>query len=185
MQQTNTIQKHYSFADYYNWNDGIRWELIDGIPHAMAAASNDHQRISMRLSRVFSNFLNGKKCEVFAAPFDVRLNAHTKDNTIFQPDLTIVCDQTKLQGHGCMGAPDMVIEIISKSTRRMDRIIKLEKYKQAGVGEYWIVDQEKNNIDVFILKNGEYIRTTFGQSATITVKTLPELVVNVTEVFDI
>jgi Uma2 family endonuclease len=126
----------------------------------MAAPSVSHQRISRELIIQIGNFLRGKPCEVFAAPFDVRLfpQEDNRDDTVVQPDITVVCDSSKLaNGKACKGAPDMVIEIISDSSILVDRTVKLEKYRAAGVREYWIVDPETLDALVSILEKGTYV----------------------------
>ena len=182
-EKSDKLGQGYTFKDYYNWDDDKRWELIDGIPHAMAAPSNNHQRVLGRLYLIFGNYLRGKKCEVFLSPFDVRLNASDKDNTVVQPDLTIVCDPNKLKGHGCKGVPDMVIEIISKSSEKMDKVVKFKKYQEAGVKEYWILDNDRCIVDVFVLKKGNYFCKTYESNDKVVVGILPELEIDLMDVF--
>jgi len=156
-------KKRYTYDDYCSWDDDKRWELIDGVPYAMSAPTIRHQEISMNLSREFSIFLRGKKCKVFASPIDVRLNAEKGDDTVVQPDLIIVCDSSKLEDNkACKGAPDLVVEILSPSTASIDLVIKLNKYQEAGVKEYWIVDPESNTVQVFTLEGSNYIVHAYG-----------------------
>ncbi|MDR0310315.1 MAG: Uma2 family endonuclease, partial [Acidobacteriota bacterium] len=108
--------ERYTYADYASWDTEERYELIDGVPYLMSPAPlRKHQSILFELSGQFRNFLKGKPCKAFAAPFDVRLNADTYDDTVVQPDLVVICDKLKLDAKGCVGAPDMVIEILSPS----------------------------------------------------------------------
>lgn len=150
----------YTFADVLSWDDGERAELIDGEVFLMAPApSRAHQEISMELSRQFANYLEGKKCKAYHAPFDVRLfeqegNSPEDVDTVVEPDITIVCDPSKLDDRGCKGAPDMVVEILSPSTQRHDRLVKLGLYQRAGVREYWIVDPDSQTVQVFTLSDG-------------------------------
>lgn len=152
-------KEHYTFADYLEWNEDERIEMIDGECISMATPSSDHQRIRMALSAQLYNYLEGKKCEVFAAPFDVRPFEQDGDSpedvtTVLQPDISVVCDKSKNDKFGCKGAPDMVIEILSPSTRRHDQLVKLNLYQKAGVREYWIVSPEEETVKVFLLENG-------------------------------
>ena len=115
----------YTYGDYLSWPDEERWELIDGIPHSMSPApSRVHQEISMELARQIANHLIGKNCRVYAAPFDVRLpKGGEKDEqieTVVQPDLVVVCDESKLDERGCKGPPDLIIEILSPHTAAKD-----------------------------------------------------------------
>jgi Uma2 family endonuclease len=157
----------YTYADYASWDlpPRERYELYKGAPMAMAAPNRPHQRVSMNISLEFSGFLKGKKCEVFAAPFDVRLfpRADKKDMTVVQPDVLVVCDKKKLSKLGCDGPPDLVVEILSPSTRRHDLIYKLNLYEEAGVREYWIVDPELKTVQQYILQSNGYLARTFGE----------------------
>ena len=117
------------------------------------------QEILMELSRQLANFLEGKKCKVYPAPFAVRLFEKDGDtpedvDTMVEPDISVVCDHDKLDKHGCKGAPDLVVEVLSPSTQRHDRLVKLDLYQRAGVREYWIVDPDSSTVQVFMLKAG-------------------------------
>ncbi|MCL1852402.1 MAG: Uma2 family endonuclease [Peptococcaceae bacterium] len=159
--------KRYTYSDYLSWDDGVRYELIDGIPYMLAAPSQAHQAISAELTFQFVSFLKGKPCKVFAAPFDVRLNARDGDDTVVQPDLLVVCEMSKLDGKACVGAPDMVVEIMSPSSSRQDKMVKLNLYKKAGVREYWIVDGDTQTVQVCILKDGEYIVRAYADTVPV------------------
>lgn len=152
-------ERLYTFADYLKWNDGKRYELIDGQVYILAPApSPEHQRISGELYRQISNYLLDKDCQVFAAPFDVRLpEGEERDEeilTIVQPDILVVCDKSKLDQRGLKGAPDMVIEIVSPSTAGRDRGVKRDLYERNGVREYWLVDYSNKTIEVYLLNEG-------------------------------
>lgn len=156
------MKRQTTFADYLALTDGRRYELIDGELRAMTSPSPRHQEISGELLRQLANFLEGKKCRVYPAPFDVRLFEQEGDapediTTVVQPDLLVVCDPSKIDDHGCKGAPDLIIEILSPSTQRHDRLVKLNLYQRAGVKEYWIVSPESQTAEVLLLENGSLI----------------------------
>lgn len=145
----------YTFADCLTWKDRERMEIIHGETFMMAPPSRLHQEISMELSRQLANFLEGKKCRVYPAPFGVRLFEEDGDqpedvDTMVEPDISVVCDMSKLDDHGCKGAPDLIIEILSPSTQRHDQLVKLDLYQQAGVREYWIVDPKNKTVRVML-----------------------------------
>ncbi len=149
----------YTFADCLIWDENERAEIIDGEVFMMAPPSRTNQEISGALFAQLYNFLEGKKCRVYAAPFAVRLfekdGQRPEDvDTMVEPDLSVVCDSDKLDKRGCKGAPDLVIEILSPFTRRNDRFVKLGLYQRAGVREYWIVDPEYKSVQVFTLDDG-------------------------------
>ena len=176
----------YTFADYMAWDDGARYELIDGIAYAMSPSPNwIHQNICVKIVSRIANFLEGKPCMVFASPFDVRLNADGEDDTVVQPDILVVCDRKKLdpKGYGYRGAPEMVVEIVSPSTARMDRLVKYKKYQQFGVKEYWIVYPATRTVEVHLLANGQYIKKVYDETDTVPVHVLEGCLINFAEVF--
>ena len=142
-------QEIYTVDDIYNLPDGKRAELIDGKIYYMSPPSRIHQKISMFLSSEISEYIkkNNGDCEVYAAPFAVFLNEN--DKNYVEPDISVICDLSKLDEKGCHGAPDWIIEIVSKSSKTRDYMTKLFKYRTAGVREYWIVDSEKNMTTVY------------------------------------
>jgi Uma2 family endonuclease len=155
--------KRYTYADYLTWMDDTRREIYDGIVKMMTPAPNiKHQGISFNLSRLMGNYLVNKSCRGFAAPSDVRLpkKKNKSDETIYtvlQPDLYVVCDLSKLDDRGCLGAPDLVIEITSPKTARRDLKDKYQIYEQHGVREYWIVNPSDENVMTFVLDaNGKF-----------------------------
>ena len=152
---------NWTYKDYKNWElkPGERYEIINGIAYAMSAPNTEHQRISMFLSGVLYNYLNGKICQPFAAPYDVRLfyKEDEGDNTVVQPDLIVVCDPEKLGKEGCRGAPDLVIEILSPSNSAIEMNRKLNIYRKAGVPEIWIIDPEEKQIDVYHFVVNRYV----------------------------
>ncbi len=142
-------EKSYTIEDIYALPNGQRAELIDGRMYMMAPPSTTHQRISYSLARKISDYIDQKNggCEVFLAPFAVFLNKN--DINYVEPDISVICDKSKLDEKGCNGAPDWVIEIVSPSTSQMDYGIKLFKYRTAGVREYWIVNPLKQTVTVY------------------------------------
>lgn len=145
----------YTFADCLTWNENERIEIIDGKTFMMATPSRIHQKISGELFRQLANYLEGKKCEAYPAPFGVRLfeqegNRPEDVDTVVEPDISVICDRNKLDKHGCKGAPDLIVEILSPSSLRHDRLVKLNLYQRAGVREYWIVDPENRSVMVFL-----------------------------------
>ncbi|WP_042344549.1 Uma2 family endonuclease, partial [Capnocytophaga canis] len=135
----------YTYADYLLWKFEERVELLKGKIFKMSPApSLKHQKISMNLSGLLWQFLRGKKCQLFSAPFDVRLPKKEEkgDNihTVVQPDLCIICDESKLDERGCIGAPDLIIEILSPGNSKKEMKNKFELYQESGVEEYWIVN---------------------------------------------
>ena len=149
--------KYYTVEDYFNMPDDIRAELINGQLFHMATPSTLHQRISHDLCFAITSYIKSKggECEVFPAPFAVQLSA--KDDTVVEPDITVICDTDKLTDRGCVGAPDWVIEIVSPSSVKHDYITKLNLYNNAGVCEYWIVDAMQERIYVYDMHSSNFI----------------------------
>lgn len=142
-------ENSYTIEDIYTLPDGQRAELIDGTMYMMAPPKRIHQEIVIELSTVINTYIKNKRgeCKVYPAPFAVFLNSD--DKNYVEPDISVICDKTKLTDDGCNGAPDWIIEVVSPSSRRMDYILKLFKYRSAGVREYWIVDPDKNRVTVY------------------------------------
>jgi len=153
----------YSYADYLTWRFDEYVELIKGKIFKMSPAPlNYHQRVSSNIHSEIGFYLKKKKCKVFSAPFDVRLLKEIKEDkdvfTVVQPDICIICDSDKLdpKGRGCIGAPDLIIEILSKSTSKKDYNDKYNLYEEAGVREYWIVSPSEKFVSVYDLINDKY-----------------------------
>lgn len=153
---------NYSFADYLSWQLEEMVELIRGkvFRQAAAAPRRVHQELSMILSNKFFEFLKGKSCKVFAAPFDVRLpvasNRHEDIATVVQPDLCVVCDPDKLDMLGCLGGPDLIVEILSPGNNKKELQLKYEVYEASGVKEYWIIHPDERTLFIYTLKGGKY-----------------------------
>ena len=180
----------FTYADYLTWDEDERIELIDGEAVMMAPPSTSHQIISMEISRQLANFLEGKKCLAVAAPFDVRLFEHKEDHpqdvkTVVQPDLSIVCKKNgQVDGKGIHGAPDLVIEILSPSTKQYDCLVKYKLYQQAGIKEYWIVDPDKKLVLVYTLVDGQYyVPEVYTAKDSVPVGVLEDCAVDLTAVF--
>lgn len=154
------LTKTYTYFDYLQWEFSERVELIRGFIRKMSPTPNlNHQRISQNLSGCFYENFKRKPCDVFVAPFDVRLPIATskQDTTVVQPDLCIICDESKLDFRGCNGTPDLIVEIISPSNSKHDVHTKFNLYQESGVKEYWIIEPYDKIIFVYTLTNGEYI----------------------------
>ena len=141
--QTDSL---FTYADYRDWElaEGERYELIYGEAFAMAAPGERHQLVLGELFAQFHAYLKGKPCKVFPAPYDVRLfyREDDCDDTVVQPDITVVCDEKKRGGEGCRGAPDLVVEILSPSNSASEMGRKFRLYRNAGVREYWVLSPE-------------------------------------------
>jgi Uma2 family endonuclease len=186
------LTKRYSYADYLTWMDDVRRELYNGFIQLMSPSpSRKHQKLSINLVRICSNYLFGKKCEVYHAPSDVRLpqNKNQDDKTIYtvvQPDIYVVCDLSKLDDKGCLGAPDFIIEIVSAKNSKRDIKDKFEIYQEHGVREYWIVNPNDENVNVFVLgETGKFeFKGLFAGDDKIPVNIFDgDLKVDLTEVF--
>jgi len=176
-------KERYTYKDYCQWNDGERWELIDGIAYNMSPApSFRHQTISINLSTIINLALKGKKCRPGAAPTDVILS---EDNVV-QPDLFIVCDRKKITEQNIQGAPDVVFEIISPFTSKKDRWEKKALYERFGVKEYIIVYPEGNYVERYLLEaDGSYNKgELLEENDTLHLKAVPGLEIPLPEVFE-
>ena len=190
------LKEYYTYADYLEWDEDVRAEIIYGSVYMMSPPLTVHQRISMRLSRIFSQFLQGKTCEVFAAPFGVRLfpREDKSDDTVVEPDIVVICAPGKIDVRGCKGPPDLIIEILSPSNTRKERLIKFDLYLKARVREYWIVSPETQEVEVHVLDNGRYFTQGYGLNEPdvkdderiqeiIPVTVLPGLEIDVKDIF--
>ncbi|OXA75001.1 restriction endonuclease [Flavobacterium branchiophilum] len=181
------LTKEYTFSDYLQWQFTERVELLKGFIKQMSPApSRKHQTVSRNLSGIFYNFLYKKPCNFFSAPFDVRLPfaSAKKDTTVVQPDLCIICDESKLDDYGCNGAPDLIVEIVSPNNSKYDVDTKFKLYQEAGVMEYWIVQTEMKTVLVYRLQNGIYVGSKpFAEGEIIESPLFPEMTIAVDEVF--
>lgn len=181
--------KKYTYGDYLKWDDKERWEIIDGMPMMQAAPTWQHQSVSGQLLKQVLSYLDGKSCQAFAAPFDLRIpNEEEKDEDttlVVQPDILIVCDKKGLKGTGYYGIPDMIIEITSPSTAKIDKIFKFNHYEKAGVREYWIVEPDTKLINVFTLQdNKRYGRPdVYSETDNIKVSIFSDMTIDLLSVF--
>jgi Uma2 family endonuclease len=177
----------YTYMDYKAWElaPGERYERIDGVAYAMAAPSAYHQAILMELSRQIANFLHGKPCKVYPAPYDVRLfyEKDESDDTVVQPDITLVCDAWKRGPEGCRGAPDLVVEIVSPSNTADEMTRKFELYRRAGVREYWVVYPKTKSLHVHLFENNAITTRVYGVKDTVRVNSRPGLEIALEPVF--
>ena len=150
------LKNHYTSEDYWNLPEGERAELIDGKFYDMAPPSRIHQEISGQIYKTITNYIDARRgsCKVYAAPFAVNLDADDKDWV--EPDISVICDPDKLTDRGCSGAPDLIFEIVSPSSRKLDYGIKNGIYSQSGVREYWIVDPKRETVLCYYFEGDDY-----------------------------
>jgi Uma2 family endonuclease len=186
------LSKQYSYADYLTWQFTERVELLKGFIRKISAPSVKHQKISRQLARPLLNFFSKSDCNVFYAPFDVRLynsrqlKLADKDiYTVVQPDLCVICDAEKLDERGCSGAPDWIIEILSPGNPQTDLRDKYALYQENGVREYWIVFPNEQIVEQFVLQNGAYyLHAAYGKEDTALPLLFPELSISLQDVFE-
>ena len=189
MEVSEAIKKYdpkrpYTYADYITWEDDPRCELIDGEVIVMEAPSIEHQRISKKLFRQLDLFLEGKKCEVFYAPIDVCLSGKGDDDTtVVQPDIVVICDHRILDEKRCNGAPDFVIEILSPSTKKYNKHQKMNKYMNAGVREYWIVDPDSETVAVHVFDRDNFFIGYYEYDESVPVHVLGGFEISLRDVF--
>jgi Uma2 family endonuclease len=164
----------YSYADYLTWEMDSMVELIKGkIFRQSAAPRRIHQEVALQLARKIADYLDDKTCKIFIAPFDVRLPAKSKKPqdifTVVQPDICVVCDPSKLDELGCIGAPDLVVEILSPGNNQKELIHKHDIYEENGVREYWVIHPSEQTLLIYTLTDGKYISSrlyTIGHTVT-------------------
>jgi Uma2 family endonuclease len=185
-------ERPHRYADYKAWelDEGERYELIGGEAYAMSAPNDSHQAISGEIFRQIANYLHGKACKVRAAPYDVRLfyAEDESDDTVVQPDISVICDEKKRGPEGCRGAPDLVIEILSPTNTGEEYVRKFNLYLRAGVREYWVVAPQSKTVQVFELRDGSYRGTFYAAEgaapgAAVPSAVLEGLSISLSEVF--
>lgn len=183
------FSKEYTYADYLKWTFEERLELINGKLFKMSPApSRMHQKLSWEIARGLSGYLNGKSCEAYAAPFDVRLPRKSKNDqdivTVVQPDICVICDPSKLDDKGCLGAPDIVIEILSPGNNQKELKNKYDVYEEAGVREYWLVVPAEKAFWQYILQDGRFVsQRPMTEEDVVTTPVLPGFELNLNELF--
>lgn len=183
-------ETNYTYADYLAWDEG-RWELIDGEVWDMTPApSRLHQEISGELFYILHDFFRGKDCSVYAAPFDVRLpgSDNAEDytvTTVVQPDISVICDQSKLDDQGCAGSPDLIIEILSPATAAKDLKVKRALYERHGVQEYWLVHPtDKVVMSYQLVDDGQYGKAQiFDRDDMLQSTRFEELIIQLSSIF--
>lgn len=181
-QAAHGLTKTFGWSDYQSWDDGLRWELVAGEPFAMSPSpGRKHQTILLRLAQHLAGFLENRPCELFVAPFDVRLSEHD----VVQPDLLVVCDPAQLRETHVAGPPTLIVEIASPATVQHDRLRKLNLYARSGVKEYWLVTPYPSLVEVLLLDGATYrIAAVFGKSDALASPSFPELTIPLEVVFD-
>jgi len=181
------LDKCYTYADYKEWElaEGERFEIIYGEAYAMSAPNTYHQSILMELAKQIAVYLSGKPCKVFPAPFDVRLfyADDESDDTVVQPDITIICDRKKIGPEGGRGAPDFVAEILSPSNTAIEMERKFHLYREAGVREYWVLDTEHKSLHVYNFKNNAIFPRTYKSTDRAKVEIFDDLEIDLEPVF--
>jgi Uma2 family endonuclease len=186
------LEAVYTYADYLRWRLEERVELIKGKIFKMSPApSAKHQRLSGRLHFHIFGYVESKKCEVFSAPFDVRLLDKEKSTaekdiyTVVQPDICVICDKQKIDERGCLGAPDLIIEILSKGNSKKEVQTKFELYQESGVKEYWVVFPYEQVLQQFVLdEKGKYeLIGMFSEEETFKAHIFPDLSLDLTKIF--
>ena len=185
--------RKYTVEDYQSWDEGFRSELYEGTLIVSEAPTPRHQEILMEIVVRLHIFLKGKPCKVYPSPFAVRLNQN--EETVFEPDIVVICDKTKFVRNIYCGPPDLVVEILSPSTAHKDKKLKFQKYLKAGVPEYWIIDPYRNTLEANRLTGNElngneqadnkYTTTIYNKTNTapILVKTLKGFKINLADIF--
>lgn len=181
------LTKTYTYSDYLLWQFSERVELIKGFINKMSPApSSNHQSVSYNIIGCFYENFKKKPCRVFEAPFDVRLpiKSAKKDTTVVQPDLCVICDESKIDEKGCNGTPDLIVEILSPNNSKHDIHTKFNLYLEAGVLEYWIVNPTEKMVLIYTLKNGEFIGSKpFVEGEILKSSLFPDLKIDVEDVF--
>ena len=184
------LNKVYSYADYFKWKFEDRVELIKGKIFKMSPAPNfDHQVLTGEIHRKLGNFLEKQPCRAFIAPFDVRLPRKSNEDkdiyTVLQPDVCVVCDTSKYDKKGCIGAPDIVVEILSPGNNEKELKNKFDIYEESGVQEYWIVSPQDKTFLVNTIVGGHYLTSRPMVSGdVVTTPVLPGFSMDLKELFD-
>ena len=169
----------YTYQDYLSNSSDERWQIFDGTVYCMAPPTTAHQRVVGRLYRKIATYLDGKTCEVFVAPFGVQLN----ESNVVEPDISVVCDKSKITDKGCVGAPDWIVEVISPGSFKIDHLKKRDLYQRNGVKEYWIVDPINKGVVVYRLAD-EYMPRIIDAEEELKVEIFEALTIQFSEIFE-
>jgi Uma2 family endonuclease len=177
--------KTYTCADILETDEHTRAEIIDGELFMMAPPATGHQIISGEFFGQLWQFLRGKPCKVFPAPFGVRLfpRKDLRDDTFLEPDIVVICDPAKITKAGCEGAPDMVVEILSPSNTRHEMLLKFKKYFAAGVREYWVVDGDEKTVEIHVFEQGRCITSVAEGSDEVPLTALPGCTIKLQDIW--
>ena len=174
------VENRVTWSDYRSWDDENRWEIIDGQPYAMTSPRVSHQEVCGELFALLHAHFKGRSCRPFISPIDVRITEYDA----VQPDLLVVCDESQITPTHIEGPPTLVVEVLSPSTQRHDRVRKLRLYAAAGVGEYWLIQPYPALAEVLSLENGSYlISGAYTEKDTLTSPSFPELALSLQEIF--
>lgn len=176
------LQRGYTWADYLQWPDAGRWEIIAGEAHAMTPAPTPrHQGIVREFTRQMGNHFSGCPCTVFPSPVDVRLT----DADVVQPDVIVVCTPKQIMATHIEGPPTLVIEVLSPSTALLDRTRKVALYARSGVREVWLVTPYPWMVEVLVLDQAAYrFVGAYSKTDTFASPTFPELKIDLEKVFN-
>ena len=185
----NSPERRYSYADYLKWDDQKRYEIIDGLVYNMNAPLRVHQEVLLAAVRRLADFFDDRPCSVFIAPFDVRLaTGKCSEDLVFnvvQPDISVVCDEAKLDEKGCIGAPDLIVEVISPATASRDHIQKRRLYESTGVREYWLIDPTNRIVTLYFADSDGNFRApvTLGETDLLVSETFAGLKIDLSAIF--
>ena len=183
------LDASYTYADYFTWKFEERVELIKGKIFKMSPAPNRfHQKVAGRIHTLLDVYLKGQRCEVYFAPFDVRIPRISKDDkqitTVLQPDVCVVCDPSKLDVKGCFGVPDIVVEVLSPGNNKKELKNKYEIYEEAGVLEYWLASPQDQWLRMYTLTNGKFVESPYYLAGDVlTSNVLPGFEMSITDLF--
>ena len=187
------LTARYTYADYLLWQFSERVELIKGYIMRMSAPSSRHQRVVTNLTRIIGVFFYKSPCKIYVAPFDVRFYDYQKSlkadrdiYTVVQPDLCVICDKSKIDERGCLGAPDWIIEILSPGNSKKEVQKKYDLYEEHGVREYWVVYPNEQSVFQFVLnEQGKYyLHKIFAEDDVMPSYLFPDLLIDLKDVFE-
>ena len=184
MSLTLRDQHRHTYAEYCSWPEDVRYELIDGQAYAKSPGPNRrHQELVGEIFRQIADTLEGAPCRVYVAPLDIRLprgnEADDDVDTVVQPDISVICDRTKLDDRGCRGAPDWVIEVLSPSSASHDQILKRALYERHAVREFWLIHPVDRIVTIYRLMDSAYGRPDIYElKDTLPCGILPEVVID-------